>query len=358
MNKKLVSLLMAAIMIVSLGACQKKPSADAEEKQAVTETGQKEVTPKESEKKESAEKKETQDAFTPKQNFNIRVPFAAGGAADTIARIFAQGLQKIYGKTAVVNNLTGANGAIAAMDLLNKPTDTTELMVGGIGMFTLAPLFNKDVKLNLEDYQFVCSLVSEDIMLFVNPEKTGIKSWEELKQYAEKERIIFGSNPPGGTTHLLGTMLFGEAGIEAEAVTSDGSAKDLLALVGGNVVCALATSSLGSQYVEEGSLVPIVVFSEQPYTGYKEMTVPTAKSFGYDVVFRTCNFLMTKSDAPKEEVAALHQAILSYTETDEFKELAQNANYVPSIEDGETIMKTIQNAVDMCRQAYQKYYAK
>ena len=81
--------------------------------------------------------KESTAAFKPSQNFNIRVPFAAGGAADTIARIFAQGLQKTFEKSAIVNNLTGANGAIAATDVLNAKTDATELMVGGIGMFTL-----------------------------------------------------------------------------------------------------------------------------------------------------------------------------------------------------------------------------
>lgn len=335
--KRFTALIMAVILAVMVMACTSGKQSTNESK-----------TPD----------KESTAVFKPSQNFNIRVPFAAGGAADTIARIFAQGLQKTFEKSAVVNNLTGANGAIAATDLLNAKTDATELMVGGIGMFTLAPLFNKEVQLKIEDFQFIASLVSEDIMLFVNPQKTGIKDWEELKKYAEKERIVFGSNAPGGTTHLLGTMLFGEAGIQAEAVTSDGSAKDLLALAGGNVVCALATSSLGAQYIGEGGLVPIVVFSEEPYTGYDGITVPTAKSLGYDIVFKTCNFIMTKADVNTTDAQAIYQAILDYSSTEEFKELAKNANYVPVIDNGEKVKKLIQGAADMCKQAYEKYYAK
>ena len=92
-------------------------------------TGSKETTAKE-------------ESFKPTKDFNIRVPFAAGGSADTISRIVGQGLQKTYGKSVVVNNLTGANGAIAAADLLNAKSDATELMVGGISLFTLAPLFS------------------------------------------------------------------------------------------------------------------------------------------------------------------------------------------------------------------------
>lgn len=328
----------------------------------------KETAAKETEKKAEASTEAVQEGkeketiaeyvFEPSKDFNIRVPFAAGGSLDTIVRIFGQGLQKTYGKTVLINNLTGANGTIAGADMESAKADATEMMAGGIAMFTLAPLFNKDVHLNLDDFQFVSGLVEEDFMLFVSPANSGVEDWSGMQEYGKNNRVVFGANTPGGTTHLLATMLFGEAGIEAEAVTSDGSAKDLLAVAGGNVVCAVATSSLGTQYVEEGSLVPIMVFSDEPYTGYKGLTVPTAKSLGYDISFKSCNFLMTKKDVNTQDVEAVHQAILDYSETDEFKELAANANYIPSLEDGEHVRKTIEAAAEMCQEAYEKYYKK
>ena len=213
-------------------------------------------------------------------------------------------------------------------------------------MFTLAPLFNKDINMNIDDYQFVSNLVLEDQLLFVSPSNSGIEDWDGLVKYAADNRVIYGSNAPGGATHLLATMLFGEAGIEAEAVTADSSAKDLLAVASGNVVCAIAPASVGVQYVEDGSLVPIAVFSEENYTGYEGYDVPTVQSLGYDIVFRTCNFIMTKADVNSDDVAAIHQAILDYSETDEFKELAKNANYTPSLEDGETVKQIILDTAD------------
>ena len=363
MRKRLLSLVMAGVMAVSLAACGGSDSGAttaAATEAAKTEAAgeEKKDAPAEEGEKAPASGSVTADSFKPGKDFNIRVPFAAGGSADTISRIIAQGLQKTYGNSAVINNLTGANGTIAAADLDSAKADATELMVGGIALFTLAPLFNPDIKVSLDDYQFVCSLVSEDQILFVAPDKTGIKDWEGLQEYAKNNRVVFGANTPGGATHLTQTMLFGEAGIDAEAVTSDGSGKDLLAVVGGNVVCAAATTSLGEQYVEEGSLVPIMVFSDEPYTGYEGYEVPTAKSFGYDVVFKTCNFLMAKKDTNPDDVAAIYQAILDYSETDEFKELAANASYIPDLSDGETVKKTIEDAAAMCQEAYDKYYAK
>ena len=65
----------------------------------------------------------------PTTSINIRVPFAAGGSADTICRIAAKGMEQKYGQSVIVNNLTGANGAIAINDLDSKDASPTELMV-------------------------------------------------------------------------------------------------------------------------------------------------------------------------------------------------------------------------------------
>ena len=328
MKKKVLALIMAGTMALSMAACGNTQSQD---------------TPKEPEKQETVQTEGTEaggatdisgitaDSFKPSKDFNVRVPFAAGGSADTIARIIGQGLQETYGKSVIVNNLTGANGAIAAADLDSAKSDATELMVGGIAMFTLAPLFNKDINLNIDDYQFVSGLVLEDLILYVNPSNSGIEVWDGLVEYAADNRIVFGSNAPGGATHLL--------------------------VASGNVVCAVAPASVGAQYVEDGSLVPIAVFSEENYTGYEGYDVPTVQSLGYDIVFHTCNFIMTKADVAPEDVAAIHQAILDYSETEEFKDLAKNANYIPYLEDGETVKQIILDASDLCKEAYDKYYA-
>ncbi|MBQ9196712.1 MAG: tripartite tricarboxylate transporter substrate binding protein [Clostridia bacterium] len=298
------------------------------------------------------------DGYVPSKDMNIRVPFAAGGSADTMARIVAQGLQETFGKTVFINNLTGANGMIAAADMASVKADATEMMVGGIAMFTMAPLFNSDVSLKLEDYQIVTGLNSENQMLFVNPAETGIRDWADLVEYAKDHRIIVGCDAPGGASHMLMTVLFGEAGITAEAVTSSGGAQNLLALAGGNVVCGLAPSSVGTQYVEEGTLIPIVVFDEVPYTGYEGIEVPTAQSFGYNIVFKTCNFIMTSKDSEPAEVEAIYQAILAYSETEDFKTLAANANWEPVLADGETVRANIEAARALCEYGFNTYYAK
>lgn len=338
--KKLLSFVLSLALVLSLTSCN---TQGEEGKNSSTNQNQSQEQAKE---------------FEPTSDFNIRVPFSAGGAVDSIVRIFGQGLQQKYGKTVLVNNLTGANGTIAAADLANSNPDITQLMAGGIFMFTLAPLFNPETSLNLKDYKIVSGLVQEDFILFVNPNKLKTNTWDEFKEYAKSNKIIYGSNAPGGTTHMLATMLFGEEGFDSEAVTSDGSAKDLLAVVSGTCDCTIANSSIGEQYVEEGSLIPLLCFSDDPYTGYKGYEVPTAKSFGQDIVFKSCNFLLTKADVSDEDIETIHNDLVEYSKTEEFKEYAKKISYIPSLDDGKTVETLINNASEMCRKAYEKYYKK
>lgn len=295
--------------------------------------------------------------WKPSSSINIRVPFAAGGSADTIARIAAKGMEATYGQTAVVNNLTGANGAIAANDLLSKNPAPTEMMVAGIGLFTLAPLFNSDIKVNLDDFQIVGSLIAEDFVLLSAPEKTGVSDFEGLMEYGKDKRIVCAGNPSGGTTHLLAKALFGEAGIECEVLSEDGGSKNALAVASGDADCCIVSANAALQYVQDGSLVPLACFSEEDYTGYEGHTVPTVKDKGYDIVFKSCNFLMTKKGVDPAVTDKIYQDMLAYRETDEFKELAGNASYIPDNQNGEEVRKTVEDSADFCKEMYEKYYA-
>ena len=223
----------------------------------------------------------------PTTSINIRVPFAAGGSADTICRIAAKGMEQKYGQSVIVNNLTGANGAIAINDLDSKDASPTELMVAGIALFTLTPLFSPDIQMNLDDYEVVGSLVSDDFILLTNPAKSGIEDVEGLIEYGKTQRIICSANAAGGATHMLAKAFFGEAGVDCEVLAADSGAQNALAVASGDAVCAIVAASAATQYIEDGSLKALACFSPEPFTGYEGLTIPTVKDMGYGEYFAT-----------------------------------------------------------------------
>lgn len=295
------------------------------------------------------------EGYTPKGEYNIRVFAAAGGVADVVTRIAAQGLQEEYGVTAIVNNITGASGAIAAADLNSYAPSINELALVSASLFTMAPLMTPDLNINIEDYAFVGSLIRDEFVLLVSA-SSGIKSWEDLVAYGQNDPIIYASNTPGGGTHIVQTVLFGEAGLKAQALTSSGSNQDILAVMSGNAIVTSATVTLAKSYVESGDLIPIMIFSNNPCTTFEGYEVPTAPGYGYDITIPSYNFLITRAGVDKEEVAGLYDAIKACRETESFKTAAAAANYTPDDTDGETLKAEILHYADVCKEIFETYY--
>ncbi len=345
--------LCAAVLALSMTACGGNAGKETEAPTTTAPAAETQQTaaPETEKETEAAEK----TGYVPKGDFNIRVFAAAGGIADTVTRIAAQGLQQEYGVNAIVNNLTGASGAIAAADLDSYEPSINEQALVSMSLFTMAPLMTPDLNVSLDDYEIVGSLVHDEFVLLVSSD-SGIKSWEDLVEYGKSKQIVYASNAPGGGTHIVQTALFGEAGIDAQALTSDGSNKDILAVMSGDAICTSATLTLAKSYVENGDLIPIAVFSDEPYTGFEGYEVVTVPSLGYDVTVPSYNFLITRAGVDKEEIAGFYDALVAYRQTDAFKEAAAAANYTPDDTDGETLRKEIEHYAEVCKHIYDTWY--
>src|SRR5262245_3230435 len=67
------------------------------------------------------------------------VGFAAGGPADTVARLFGDELAKVLGKPIVIENAAGAGGNIATDRVVKSAADGYALLMAPSGMITINP---------------------------------------------------------------------------------------------------------------------------------------------------------------------------------------------------------------------------
>jgi nudix-type nucleoside diphosphatase (YffH/AdpP family) len=67
------------------------------------------------------------------------VGFAAGGAADTAARLIAKKLGENIGQSVVIDNKAGAGGNIAHQFTANGPADGSVILFGSVGPLAIAP---------------------------------------------------------------------------------------------------------------------------------------------------------------------------------------------------------------------------
>jgi len=79
----------------------------------------------------------------PERPVTLIVPNAAGGAADNLARAFAEELQTRLGQTVIVENVAGASGALAAQRVLRSPADGHTLLFGTTSDMVVTPIANR-----------------------------------------------------------------------------------------------------------------------------------------------------------------------------------------------------------------------
>src|SRR5688572_17516959 len=78
-------------------------------------------------------------AAYPDKPIRLIVPFAAGGNADLVGRLMAEGMSPSLGQSIVVENRAGAGGSLGAGQVASAPPDGYTLLVGSNGPLTVNP---------------------------------------------------------------------------------------------------------------------------------------------------------------------------------------------------------------------------
>jgi tripartite-type tricarboxylate transporter receptor subunit TctC len=101
----------------------------------------------------------------PSKSITIVSPYPAGGITDILCRILAEELTKVLGQSVVVENRTGASGAIAHSFVAKAPADGYTLIMGGSAPTAATPALNKSVTYSPKDFEPVGYVAELPIVL-------------------------------------------------------------------------------------------------------------------------------------------------------------------------------------------------
>ena len=219
--------------------------------------------------------------FPPKKTITMVVGFAAGGAADTGARIIAKKLGENIGASVVVDNRPGAGGNIAHQyTAAQGASDGSVILFGSVGPLTIAQHMMKLPYDPVKDLSPITMGVNFPNVLVVGAH-TGIKNFAEFVAYAKKNpgKLDFASTGPGSASHLAGELLNDMAKIDTVHVPYKGGAPALQDLLGGRVASYYSTLSTALPHIETGKLVPLASTGAQRIKALPN--VPTIAESGY-----------------------------------------------------------------------------
>jgi tripartite-type tricarboxylate transporter receptor subunit TctC len=184
----------------------------------------------------------------PERSVSMIVPFAAGSASDTVARILGARLGEVLGRTIVIENFGGAGGTIGTARAARSMPDGYQFVLGGIDTFAMSKALYKTLPYDpVADFVPVALVAEQPIVLLVRKELPA-QNLKEFVAYtkANPGKLQYASAGVGSASHLACAQLFAAAGIEGSHVPYRGSAPAMQDLIAGRVdaICALAAAAL------------------------------------------------------------------------------------------------------------------
>jgi tripartite-type tricarboxylate transporter receptor subunit TctC len=172
----------------------------------------------------------------PTRPVTLLVGYAAGGPADTVARLMAQWLAERLGQQVVVENRVGAGSNLATEAVVRSPPDGHTLLFVTISNAANASLYEKldfDVS---RDIVPIATIMRVPAVMVVTPSFPA-RTVSEFVAYAKANpgKINISSAGPGSAPYLYTEMFKMMAGVDLVQVHYRGSAPALPDLINGHV---------------------------------------------------------------------------------------------------------------------------
>lgn len=268
----------------------------------------------------------------PAKPLRILTPFSAGSVTDIMARPLAAKLAETWGQPVIVDNRTGAGGAIAAEITAKATPDGYTLLVGANGPTAVNPILIKNLPYDAQRGFAPITLIATNTLLLTVPQAFPAKSVRELIELARSKpgQLRFGSPGIGSSPHLAGELLKSMAGIDMLHVAYKGSPQYTVDLLAGRIDMVMAAAGALLPHIKTGRLRLLAVS-----TSSRDPTLPDTPTMNEAGVqgFEVLGWygLLTTAGTPAPVMKKLFSAIGKILAEPDVKALYANAGLATAV---------------------------
>lgn len=258
-------------------------------------------------------------AAYPETPVSLVVPYAPGGAADTLARLISQHLGTKLNGTVVVVNRAGASGIIGANSVAQAKGDGYTLLYDATP-FSINPFLQK---LNFDPQKDLIPLTQVSItpMLLVVPKNSPFNSLQDVIKAAKANpgKLTFGSGGQGTVQYMAGELFSQGADISMLHIPFKSGGPAIMATVGGQVDMMFSNLPAISSLVNKGELKALAITSTQRDANFPNVpTISESAVKNYEAY--EWNGIFAPKGTPVAIMNTLQKAIKDVLQMPEVKE--------------------------------------
>ncbi|MBX9702080.1 MAG: tripartite tricarboxylate transporter substrate binding protein [Acetobacteraceae bacterium] len=262
-----------------------------------------------------------QEAPWPTRPARLLVAFPAGSGTDTLARFYAERLSRVLGQPCPVENMGGANGAIAARAAARAAPDGYTLFFGTVSTHAANPNLLREPGYDpIRDFAPVSMVTINGLGLLVRADFPARDLAGFLAHArANPGKLNYGVANAGGIggTHLL----IKATGIQAEQITYRGTPAAMTDLLGGRLQFMVVDLGPAVEHLRAGTIRALAVTTARRLDMLPEVpTMQEAGIPGYD--FASWNAVWMPARTPPAIVARANREIVAIGSSEEARRFA------------------------------------
>lgn len=228
--------------------------------------------------------------FTPRETINWTVTSSPGGGSDIYTRMISDIMIKenmVNGQPIIVTNKTDGSGEIGRNEVAHTKGDKADYTLLTFNSGDLMPMV-ENTKNRAENFR-ILAILAVDKQLIFKGKQTKYTTFKDAIDAAKNgTKIVIGGSK--GDDIATYDALLKEIGVSKDMmsyITYDSTGDAITAALGGHVDFVISKPAAASEYVEAGSLIPVLALSTERYTGnladaptlseigdYKDVEVP------------------------------------------------------------------------------------